>query len=118
LASALKTLDEETASIFTELGLGDAPAAHTWRNIMAVDLDFFRSETSQRLRAEGRVEGRAQGEAHGRATAILLLLRQRGIVVPDTARDRITDCRDLDTLDTWFTRAITATTVDEIFREA
>jgi hypothetical protein len=114
LASALKTLDEETASIFTELGLGDAPAAHTWRNIMAVDLDFFRSETSQRLRAEGR----AQGEAHGRATAILLLLRQRGIVVPDTARDRITDCRDLDTLDTWFTRAITATTVDEIFREA
>lgn len=108
LASALKTLDEETASIFielTELGLGNAPAAQTWRNIMAVDLDFFRSETSQRLRAEGR------------AGAILLLLSQRGVTVPDDARDRITDCPDLTVLDTWFTRAITATTVEEIFKK-
>lgn len=108
LASALKTLNEETASIFielTELGLGNAPAAQTWRKIMAVDLDFFRSETSQRLRAEGR------------AGAILLLLSQRDVTVPDDVRDRINDCPDLDTLDTWFTRAITATTVDEIFQD-
>lgn len=88
---------------------------------MAVDLDFFRSETSQRLRAEGRVEGRAegraQGEAHGRARAILLLLSQRKVTVPDSAQEQITDCQDLTVLDTWFTRAITATTVEEIFKE-
>jgi hypothetical protein len=64
-----------------------------------------------------RVEGRAQGEAHGRAGAILLLLSQRNVTVPDDARDRITDCQDLTILDIWFTRAITATTVEEIFKE-
>jgi hypothetical protein len=106
LASAMKTLDKDTASVFielTELGLGNAPAAQTWRNLMAVDLSFFRSETSQRLRAEGE------------ARAILRLLDQRGIDVPDDIRARITGCLDLDTLDTWFTRAVTATSVEQLF---
>ncbi len=84
---------------------------------MAVELDFFRSETSQRLRAEGRVEGRAQEEAHGRARAILLLLSQRGITIPDDAHERISECQDLGILDTWFTRAITAATMEDVFRE-
>ncbi|SEF60107.1 hypothetical protein SAMN05216223_101461 [Actinacidiphila yanglinensis] len=41
LHSALKTVDELTASIFTELtelGLGTSPAATIWRDLMAVDL--------------------------------------------------------------------------------
>jgi len=112
LASAMKTLDEDTASVFaelTELGLGDAPAAQTWRDLMAVDLSFFRSETSQRLRAEGRAEGRAQD--------ILLLLTARDITLTDEARRRITACQDLDLLGTWFRRAITAATADEVFAE-
>ncbi|MCF6523523.1 hypothetical protein [Streptomyces sp. JJ36] len=128
LASALKTLDEDTASIFieiTELGLGSTRAAQTWRNLMAVDLSFFRSETSQRLRAEGRAEGhaeghaegRAEGHAEGRAQDILLLLERRGIDVPDEARQRIATCRDLDTLGSWFTRAVAATSADELFAE-
>jgi hypothetical protein len=112
LASALKMLDEDTASIFmelTELGLGTAPAAQTWRNLMAVDLSFFRSETSQRLRAEGRAEGRARD--------VLLLLDQRGVPVSEVARERIAECRDVDLLAAWFTRAVTATSVGEVFGE-
>ncbi|GAA1521597.1 hypothetical protein GCM10009730_31600 [Streptomyces albidochromogenes] len=112
LAAALKTVDEDAASIFIELteqGLGTAPAAQIWRDLMAVDLSFFRSETAQRLRGEGRAEGRAED--------IVLLLTKRGIEVPEEARDRITDCTDLDTLSVWFDRAITATSAQELFSE-
>ncbi|MFD5102682.1 hypothetical protein [Streptomyces albidochromogenes] len=75
-----------------EQGLGTAPAAQIWRDLMAVDLSFFRSETAQRLRGEGRAEGRAED--------ILLLLT------------------DLDTLSVWFDRAITATSAEEVFTTA
>ncbi|WP_349239956.1 hypothetical protein [Streptomyces sp. CC219B] len=112
LAVALKTIDEETARIFaelTELGLGNAMAAETWRQLMSVDLSFFRSETSQRLRAEGRAEGRAED--------VLLILDTRGIEVPEAARDRIASCTDLDELRTWLTRAVTAATADDLFTE-
>ena len=73
---------------------------------MAVDLSFFRSETSQRLRAEGRAEGRAQD--------ILLLLDKRGIPVPDEARRRIGECRDPEILETWFLRAVTAVSAEAV----
>ncbi|MCX5332229.1 hypothetical protein [Streptomyces sp. NBC_00140] len=77
---------------------------------MAVDLSFFRSETSQRLRAEGRAEGRAED--------ILLILTARGLDIPDTAHERIATCTDLDTLRTWLTRAVTADAAEDLFAEA
>lgn len=77
---------------------------------MAVDLSFFRSETSQRLREEGRVAGRVAG----RVEDILVLLEKRGVAVPGDARERILTCQDITTLDTWFTRAITATTTEDV----
>ncbi|WP_055698662.1 MULTISPECIES: hypothetical protein [Streptomyces] len=72
---------------------------------MTVDLSFFHSETSQRLRAEGRAED------------ILRILDRRGIEVPDPARERVTTCTDLDTLGTWLDRALTITTAEELFTE-
>lgn len=113
LAAALKTVDEETARIFaefTELGLGTAPAAKIWRQLMSVDLSFFRSETSQRLRAEGRTEGHAED--------ILLVLGERGLEVPDDARARIMECTELETLRAWLKRSVTADKVEDLFRDA
>ncbi|CAM5242552.1 hypothetical protein SHIRM173S_00383 [Streptomyces hirsutus] len=46
---------------------------------------------------------------------ILRLLQGRGIEVSEEDRERVTGCRDLDTLDVWFTRAITATSAAEVF---
>ncbi|WP_069166370.1 hypothetical protein [Nocardia altamirensis] len=74
---------------------------------MTIDLSFFRSETSNALRAEGAFEARSKN--------IVRLLDRRGVNVPDTVRARILACRDGDRLDHWFDRAITATTVDELF---
>lgn len=76
---------------------------------MAADTSFFTSSLSQEIRAEG--------EARGRVKDILLLLEGRSIPVSDTDRERITTCDDLDTLDRWFRRAITATSTTEVFAE-
>ncbi|GAA0631536.1 hypothetical protein GCM10009535_03850 [Streptomyces thermocarboxydovorans] len=116
LAKALKGLsaeDENSAVFFIELteqGLGRTPAADLWRHLMAVDLSFFQSQTAQQLRAEGRAEGRAKD--------ILVLLAHRGVEVPEESRERILGCSDLDMLSVWFTRAITAASVAEVFEGA
>ncbi|MFE1069688.1 MULTISPECIES: hypothetical protein [Streptomyces] len=71
------------------------------------DLSFFQSQTAQNLRAEGRAVGRAE--------AILLLLGDRGVEVPEEARERILGCQDLEVLDLWVRRAVTAVSVAEVF---
>ncbi|WP_406332280.1 hypothetical protein [Streptomyces sp. NBC_00203] len=115
LAVALKDLkerDENSADIFIELiaqGLGKAPGADLWRHLMAVDLSFFQSPLAEEIRDEGRAEGRAG--------AILRVLDRRGIDVSDEDRERIASCDDLDMLDRWLDRAITATSASEVFVE-
>lgn len=88
---------------------------------MSVDLSFYRSKTSQRLRAEGRDEGRDEGRAEGRAEGrvedVLRLLETRGIAVPTSAKERIQACTELAIVDRWFDRAITATDIAEVFAE-
>ncbi|MEV0281424.1 hypothetical protein AB0I22_34280 [Streptomyces sp. NPDC050610] len=70
---------------------------------MPVPLSFFRSETSQRLRAEGM------------AASVLVLLDQRGIEVSEEARERISACRSTEALTTWLTRISTAKSTAELF---
>ncbi|MGI5217770.1 hypothetical protein [Nocardia sp. CA-290969] len=84
---------------------------------MSVDLSFYRSRTSQRLRAEGRDEGRVEGRVEDVIEKTLRLLEARGIDVPGPARKRIQSCLDLEVLDRWFDRAITATDIAEVFAE-
>ncbi|WP_413752981.1 hypothetical protein [Streptomyces sp. R-74717] len=76
-----------------------------------MDLSFYKSPLSEEIRDEGRAEGRAEGVAK----SILLLLAQAGIDVPDEARERITGCTDLDTLNRRLLRAPTAATVEDVF---
>jgi hypothetical protein len=57
----------------------------------------------------------SQGEAKGEAKALLKVLSARGIKVPDDARERIIGCTDLDQLETWVSRAATATSIHELF---
>ena len=59
--------------------------------------------------------GFADGFAKGATRAVLAYLSARGIDVPEAARDRIRRCTDLEQLDTWISRVVTVTTVDELF---
>jgi hypothetical protein len=70
----------------------------------------YSSAWTESLEAKGRA-------AEGRAEDILLFLDERGVDVPDEARERISACRDLDQLSTWVRRAATITHIDELFAE-
>lgn len=123
LSSAMRTRTPDTdMSIWTELverGLGRSPAAEQWRKLMAVDLSFFQSETSQQLRREGREQGREEGLVQGAlekaAQYIINIARSRGVEVSESDRERILSCKDEELLDVWFERASTATSVDELW---
>ncbi|MGW5275625.1 hypothetical protein ACWEQP_24215 [Streptomyces sp. NPDC004044] len=112
LSAALREAPEAIVDPIVELtaqGLGNRPAAQQWRNLVAVDLSFYKSPLSEEIRDEGRAEGIARG--------ILLLLAQAGIDVPDEARQRIAGCGDLETLSRWLLRAPAATSIEDIFTE-
>ncbi|MFJ3925652.1 hypothetical protein [Streptomyces sp. NPDC090022] len=127
-----------------EIGLGDSPAGDTWRTLMGVTSYFPGRGTliekamlegaargmaegkaeglAEGLAAgkaaglaEGKAEGQAAGLAQGKAEDILRLLDRRGIAVSLDIRVRVSACTDIDVLDHWFDRAITATTADELF---
>ncbi|MGI5160750.1 hypothetical protein [Microbispora sp. CA-102843] len=78
-----------------------------------------REEGWEEDHAEGWEEGRAEGEAKGRAVgeieAILTVLDARGLDIPSEARERISRCSDLHLLEKWIRRAVTVTSVDELF---
>jgi hypothetical protein len=63
-------------------------------------------------------QGRAEGRAVGKAEMILRILAKRGVEVTDGARRRVIGCADLDQLDMWGLRAVTATDIDDLFAEA
>lgn len=103
---------------FTAQGLsGNRRAGELWRNLVAVDLSFYKSYISEEIRDEGRAQGRVQGRVQGRAEDILLVLAARGLDVPDEIRERIVGCDDPDLLRRWLTRAVTASSAEEIFIE-
>ena len=72
-----------------------------------MDTTFFRSHTSQVLRAEGRVQGLAE--------CVLLNLTVRGVDVPGEVRERIESCEDRELLRVWHARAIRVERAEDIF---
>ncbi|MDX2543851.1 hypothetical protein ACOT81_16925 [Streptomyces sp. WI04-05B] len=126
LATALANTGGEVAkgwAEYTEIGLGDPRTRATWRNLMATFVSRFPGsgtfieETHLKGLAEGLAEGQAEGRAKGRAEDILRILDLRGVDVPEAARERVAGCTDLETLGTWFDRALTAADTEELFGE-
>ena len=79
--------------------------------MMAIDTSWYRSAFSQQLRAEGRAEGIAEG----RGEDVLRVLDKRGVALSEDQRARVAGCTDLDQLDEWLDRAVTATRAAEVF---
>ncbi|MFD4461628.1 hypothetical protein [Nocardia sp. NPDC058480] len=85
---------------------------------MEADLSFFRSESAQRLRAQGREEGLEAGRAKVReeaAHAVLTVLTGRGIELSAAQRVVLAESVDLDQLRAWLMQAVTATRAGELF---
>ncbi|GLX04520.1 hypothetical protein Misp03_14470 [Microbispora sp. NBRC 16548] len=64
---------------------------------------------------KGLEQGLEQGRAEGEIEAILTVLDARGLDIPAEARERISRCSDLHLLEKWIRRAVTVTSVDELF---
>lgn len=59
--------------------------------------------------------GRAEGLVIGERRTILLVAESRGLPLDDVQQSLIANCEDLEQLQTWTKRAVTATTAREIF---
>jgi hypothetical protein len=71
----------------------------------------------QQGRAAGEAQGEARGEAKAMAAAILRILKSRDLRPTRAQRELIECCEDLGRLDTWFDRALTASTVAAVFED-
>jgi hypothetical protein len=109
LATILDLSDPDDADQYAELVAATlrGPALDYWEKLMATRTFEFQSRYARRLRAEGRAEGEAR--------MLLKMLDRRGIDVPDHIRTRISECTDLDQLDTWADRVLTAATIRDLF---
>ncbi|MFB7084851.1 hypothetical protein [Streptomyces sp. NPDC056296] len=124
LSTALRDAPEDVADPiveFTAQGMGNRPAKHLWRNLVAADLSFYKSYISEEIREQGREQGLEVGLTKGRvqrgAEDVLLVLEQRGLDVSDAVRGRITACCDPEVLRQWLTRAVTALGAEDIFED-
>jgi hypothetical protein len=117
LATALGTLDTDTATLLAELteaGLAGTGGLPIWRHLMTTSTYPYVSE----LRAQGRAEGRTEGRAQGKAESIAGILDRRHIALTSSERQDILSCTDPETLGTWFDLSFTATTAAELFAAA
>ncbi|MFD9327280.1 hypothetical protein [Streptomyces sp. NPDC060065] len=69
------------------------------------------------VRETAYLEGKAEGQAKGEVKGILSVLEVRGIPVPDSVRERITSCTNLDRLDAWLDRSRTVAQAEDLFTE-
>lgn len=60
-------------------------------------------------------QGRAEGRAEGEARIVLRILTARGLAVTGEVRHRVMSCADTDQLEAWADRAVTATSIEEVF---
>jgi hypothetical protein len=131
LADALDTVDMSTAEVLADLtmsGLNDTDGQKIWRMLMATATypyatslrESFREEGMrqgrEQGREEGREEGRAQGLLEGQRDAVHQVIEARGFQLTDAQVNLINTRTDLDTLKAWSKAAVTAATVDDIFR--
>jgi hypothetical protein len=78
-------------------------------------LQRFGYGSVEKIRAEGKTEGKAEGKAEGRAEALLRVLRARGLPPTAKQRRRVLGCTDASLLDRWIERAVTCSSIDEMF---
>jgi hypothetical protein len=113
LLAGLTKVDQDHAVLYADLVLAQLPEAarRYLEELMAMRTYEYQSDFARRYFSQGRTEGRTEGEVR----ALLAILSARDIQVPDDAHARITATTDLDQLDTWIRRAVTATTIHDLF---
>jgi hypothetical protein len=108
LGEALQAVGLSRATAYHDIVLAGPPmpARERWESFMTVTADQYHSELFRTLAAEN--------QALGEADAVLTVLETNGVHVPQTARDTILACTDLDQIKTWLRRAVKATSIEDV----
>jgi len=116
---AARDLDDAKRTLYTDLVIAALDPA--LRDSLELDMDLseyeFKSEFFREKIARAEARAAARGAAEGEARAILTILAARGLSVGDDVRERITACTDLDQLDRWTRRALSAASAEDVVRE-
>lgn len=78
-------------------------------------LEPWLEELIQRWEDKGLSQGLSQGRAEGESRALLRVLARRGIAVDAITEARVTACTDTAVLEAWIDRAVTATSLHDVF---
>ncbi len=112
--AASEQLDDEQTRIYTDLvmaSLGKTARQRVENMLMVTEGYEYQSDFAKRYVAQGEAKGRAEG----RAGAIIAVLSARGIEPSAETLEHINNCTDLEQLDEWVRRAVTANSADELF---
>lgn len=117
LPAALAAVEESHASLYLDIVLAALPeAARRYLEALMTSGTYeYQSDFARRYFFQGKEEGKEEGKAAGEAQAVLAVLDARGIAVDDASRARISGCADLEQLDLWVRRAVTAGSARELF---
>lgn len=117
LVGVFSTVEEQRGLLYYDVLFAALPqAARDYLEaVVSTGTYEYRSDFARKYISLGRAEGKAEGEASGEVRAVLAVLDARGIDVPDDARVRIAECRDLDQLGVWIRQAATAEGIEDLF---
>ena len=113
-AIAVAGLDEDRLETYTHFIRAATPEAAR-PGLEALMTTTFKDEFIDRIKAEGKAEGIAEGKAESTAAMLLRLLAVQGLKVPAPVRDRVLSCTDLGQLEAWADKAMTASTLRDVF---
>jgi hypothetical protein len=111
--SAARDLDDERCSFYVDLAMSSLSEAarRTLEELMKSGNYEYQSEFARKYVAQGLEKGRQEGEMD----ALLEVLDARGLKVDAEARQRILACKDLAQLKAWLRKAVTVSSVQELF---
>lgn len=101
----------------------DKSRVHDCNDLDLIDLWFDRAFTAATIdevflgRGTLEEESETLGRIRGHRYSVLRTLELREVVVSEAAKLRVLECTDLDTLNVWFDRAITAQSTAEVFSD-
>ncbi|WP_051022809.1 hypothetical protein [Nocardia pneumoniae] len=114
--AGLESTDDEHVKMYYDLGVAalSKTARHRLEELMTSAFKYeYQSDFARKYVAQGRDEGRAEEAAR----LLLMALDARGITIADTTRAEIDRCTDLDQLESWARKAITAESENEVFSQ-
>ncbi|HEY0513483.1 MAG TPA: hypothetical protein VGH73_16355 [Thermoanaerobaculia bacterium] len=110
---AIRELDEDRARLYYDLVYNSLNEA-ACRAMEAMMKGYeYQSDFAKKYVAQGRAEGRTEEAARN----LLIVLRARGIAVPDDIRERILAQKDPERLERWLEKAVAAASVTAVVDE-